>query len=804
MSTQSILEDTSFGVYSSIKSPAGTATSTAYSIHDLIRHIKSGKFPEVRRYRDQHQKCVESSPDADHDVCDSLKEQIPYFQPGIGGTVRHNVATLSESRQKPLPLVMVDIDQKNGLVDLSVLKDSLKKTKSVVAFYDTPSYGLRAIVAVTPTPESTLQYKSASQTVFDSFTKKLAEKQIFGVKVDPLHDIPRLSFVSEDANAWVKDADKVVPIKYKPESAAFVITTDEDDNEPASMKMQIFNFINARYMIEVIPHDSYTQDVQPINFAIAMSVKHGKISMDHGRRLMEEWATSCGNEECSEKYHKILNDRHQNEIENNINLAANRDNVYNYGTIIRLGRKYGRVDLTDVELWAEWILAKIDYVHYRGAHAIRQVGTKAYRVLVDGDVGLSAFCRSLIQDFPQERPQNNQDYHNLNGELQRRRLIPQDVELPAKVLNWGTRTFEPITDKVQFSEKLLDPKTGEVSDKPFNVVSLEYIETPLPDVKDLNEVEVKPTPVFDSVLDYLFSGDTTQADYFKSVQGHIIFGTPQMRRDMWCSLIGNPGTGKSTVMQVVEWLLGDKAVSKQALSDYNSQFGTWALADGVRVAVSANETDYSIPRNIEEKIERITSCEGTYEVKGGRHFKLPVINFMVASNNLAYITRNTGIFRRAIILKSEAAQIPILDQKPEFEDKIRKELPNILINLWHKFQDKDLSIRIMQHKTQQKFRDLTRSEFDVLVLEFLEPANSDKPMEFKLIREEYRTRDRSFKKIGTHRFNSQLEELINELIEHNPDWEGVSVKKYTNGTKQVEGVRVKDYLYEPMLTKDLE
>lgn len=229
----------------------------------------------------------------------------------------------------------------------------------------------------------------------------------------------------------------------------------------------------------------------------------------------------------------------------------------------------------------------------------------------------------------------------------------------------GEINVEPIADYMNFTNGMLDWRTGELIDHAPHFGST--VQFPLAWTGD------KDTPLFDKFLSQILSPD--YIEYTWEMLGYMLFsGNPLQVAFM---LLGNGRNGKGTLMRVIEHMLGPAncaAVDLDSLS--NNRFAAASLFG--RIANLAGDIDPTFQENT-GKFKKLTGGDMLdAEEKHRQSFRYTCWAVPMFSANKAPGSADTsfGYLRRWKIIKFDR-QITDSEVDPDLDDKLAAELPAV-------------------------------------------------------------------------------------------------------------------------------
>lgn len=172
-------------------------------------------------------------------------------------------------------------------------------------------------------------------------------------------------------------------------------------------------------------------------------------------------------------------------------------------------------------------------------------------------------------------------------------------------------------------------------------------------------------------------GDERQAVLQEAFGYCLLTGRETLQLERFFILYGNGANGKSTVLKLLELMLGTSNVSHVPLSSFDGDFHLFQIVDKL-----ANiDCDMNRPERVAEGVlKAVVSGEG---IQVNRKYRdpltiYPTAKLFFATNELpSFGDRSDGIWRRAIILPF-LKQIPSGDRDPGLLTRLKSELPGIL------------------------------------------------------------------------------------------------------------------------------
>jgi len=170
-------------------------------------------------------------------------------------------------------------------------------------------------------------------------------------------------------------------------------------------------------------------------------------------------------------------------------------------------------------------------------------------------------------------------------------------------------------------------------------------------------------------LDDIFEGSRDKANLLQLFCGYILMPTAKYTKSLF--MFGSGANGKSTILTILERLLGPDNVCSISLSDFTRPFAVLDL-QGKLLSV-ASEVETREAQNTEIFKKAIGGDLIVGEKKFGERVRFhPYCKFIFAMNNPPAVTDKTEGFKRRILVLNFDYRIP--------EEKQDKDLPEKLIN----------------------------------------------------------------------------------------------------------------------------
>lgn len=190
--------------------------------------------------------------------------------------------------------------------------------------------------------------------------------------------------------------------------------------------------------------------------------------------------------------------------------------------------------------------------------------------------------------------------------------------------------------------------------------------------------------------------------------------TLETREQKFLLICGRGGTGKSTLLKLIEEILGASNVSGISLQGLQERFAPAGLFRK-QANICAD-----IPLSALNEVDIIKKLTGEDTVSADRKFKNPLLfrsyaRLFFSANSIPYIDEKTNAFyRRMLILKME--EIPEAVDKDLFK-KLRAEIPNIITKIVEEFYCSSGSIDVSENckeavKSAQKESDSVEAFLD--------------------------------------------------------------------------------------------
>lgn len=170
-------------------------------------------------------------------------------------------------------------------------------------------------------------------------------------------------------------------------------------------------------------------------------------------------------------------------------------------------------------------------------------------------------------------------------------------------------------------------------------------------------------------------------DYYDRIMLYQYIGyamTLDTREQKFLLICGRGGTGKSTLLKLIEEIIGASNVSGISLQGLQERFAPAGLF------LKQANICADIPLSALNEVDMIKKLTGEDTVSADRKFKSPLLfrsyaRLFFSANSIPYIDEKTNAFyRRMLILKME--EIPETVDKDLFK-KLRAEIPNIITKI---------------------------------------------------------------------------------------------------------------------------
>jgi len=224
-------------------------------------------------------------------------------------------------------------------------------------------------------------------------------------------------------------------------------------------------------------------------------------------------------------------------------------------------------------------------------------------------------------------------------------------------------------------------------------------------------------PQWSAFLQSIFPADQEQIETLQEVMGYLL--TTEMEQQKIFMIIGPPRSGKGTIGNVMQMLLGDNGVARLSSGKFAQTFGLAGLI-GRQLAILS---DTRITESSSELIERLLTISGQDSIDVDRKFredwqgKLNT-RFLFLTNELPLFWDASGaLFSRFLVLETRISFLGNEDH--DLASKLRSELSGILnwsIVGWRR-------LKARGHFVQPQTVDMTLQQFAALsspVREFID------------------------------------------------------------------------------------
>lgn len=210
--------------------------------------------------------------------------------------------------------------------------------------------------------------------------------------------------------------------------------------------------------------------------------------------------------------------------------------------------------------------------------------------------------------------------------IKRRRFFYRDVFNQENIINFKNGFFDTID--------------GDLIPHSMEIVST--IQLPYEYNKDAD------CPLFKKVVNESLEGDLRKIMILQEFMGYCLTQSTKFERGLF--IVGAAGSGKSTVLEAIEWMLGHENVSAIRMDMLADSRFTGQLLD--KLANIDNEIPSDM-KNYEEALKKIISGQKvTIDTKFiPTYSAFPTCKLIFAANDLPHISDNSdGVFRRMLLL----------------------------------------------------------------------------------------------------------------------------------------------------------
>jgi putative DNA primase/helicase len=189
-------------------------------------------------------------------------------------------------------------------------------------------------------------------------------------------------------------------------------------------------------------------------------------------------------------------------------------------------------------------------------------------------------------------------------------------------------------------------------------------------------------PLFEQTLMMAFAGDQSLIDYFQRVCGYLLFGGIREQLFFFCH--GAGANGKSTILNIIQSVMGDYAVSLPTETlmagkrDATAASPDLMMLRGARLALATETEDGH--RLAEARVKQLTGGDSiTARALYGSFVTFPPTAklVMVGNHKPQIIGVDVAIWRRVQQIPFEVT-IPANQRDPRLPDKLLHEMPGIL------------------------------------------------------------------------------------------------------------------------------
>ncbi len=189
-------------------------------------------------------------------------------------------------------------------------------------------------------------------------------------------------------------------------------------------------------------------------------------------------------------------------------------------------------------------------------------------------------------------------------------------------------------------------------------------------------------PHFEQTVLMAFAGDQSLIDFFQRVCGYLLYGGIREQLFFFCH--GTGANGKSTILNIIQSVMGDYAVSLPTETlmagkrDATAASPDLMMLRGARLAMATETEDGH--RLAEARIKQLTGGDPitARALYGSFITYLPTAKLIMVGNHKPQITGvDVAIWRRVLQLPFEVT-IPAIQRDPNLPEKLLHEMPGIL------------------------------------------------------------------------------------------------------------------------------
>lgn len=196
--------------------------------------------------------------------------------------------------------------------------------------------------------------------------------------------------------------------------------------------------------------------------------------------------------------------------------------------------------------------------------------------------------------------------------------------------------------------------------------------------------------------------------------GYVV--SEDMHQEKFLALYGVPGSGKTTIDNVLRALLGDEAVTSTSLAQLGSRFGKVGL-DTKKLAISG-DSRWNGKEN-DETVQTILSITGRtaidVEPKGKDHYTaMPTARLMLVANERPALRDPQNALMRRLLLLETRHSCPPASRDSRLLEKLVSELPGILNWALCGLQRlRERGVFTVVASTEDEYREIARDQSDI-------------------------------------------------------------------------------------------
>lgn len=368
--------------------------------------------------------------------------------------------------------------------------------------------------------------------------------------------------------------------------------------------------------------------------------------------------------------------------------------------------------------------------------------------------------------------------------------VDQDIWKP----NFSKQCCESIELSIEDMKKpnsygyKLNVRNGVYNFRRFKM-ELHCIENNFTYVKDypLSEDE-NPTPVFDKFINDIALGREALKNYLLNLLAYLVSGDKKLQN--FFILKGSGANGKSTFMNLVSGLVGEEITTSTSLSKLSERFALAPMVGKRLVIASENENNKAISTEILKKLTGDDLVEIEEKYKDRFSIKLEVETLFAINNIIRFSENSHGLKRRLVVIPFDL-RIKEADMDPDFEKKLKKEIPDImrkLIGVHYEFAKSKYKLPYCKEVEEAKVEFLNEgieSTIDDEIFDFLEEniiVDSESRVDKNNVYRLYETG--VTRKLPSSEFWKHFKKWTN--------YKGMEVKDKRNGARYKVGIRLKN------------